>query len=127
MLVATIAVAILVIIVVVLVIKKKEHDAADLAFQKEPAAGMVGIEMPVTIHFNPLAKSRRSRVMSSTSAFVLKEWLNSVGMGEYEASLRDEGFDNVSSLRDLEKDDLKEIGVAKLAHRKAIMKAIALL
>ena len=64
---------------------------------------------------------------SSTSAFVLKEFLLHVGMGEYEASLRAEGFDNVSSLRDLEKDDLKEIGVVKLAHRKAIMKAIALL
>ena len=127
MLVATIAVVILLLVVIVVVLdnKKKVRNAADKTFQEEPAAGMVGIEMP-NITTNPLAISQPR---FSTSAFVLTEWLNDpkVGMGEYEASLRAEGFDNVSSLRDLEKDDLKEIDVVKLAHRKAIMKAIALL
>ena len=36
----------------------------------------------------------------------------------------DEGFDSIISLRELEKDDLKEIGITKLGHRKAIIKAI---
>jgi len=128
-LVATIAVVILlVVVVVVLVVKKKERDAADLAFQEGPAAEMVSVtatDLPFPADTNnPLVKIQRR---SSTSAFVLKEWLNTAGMGEFEASLRAEGFDNVSSLRDLEMDDLKEIGVVKLADRKAILKAIALL
>ena len=49
---------------------------------------------------------------------MLKEWLNSLEMGEYEEMLRDEGFDTVPSLRLLDIDDLKGIGIKKLGHRK---------
>ena len=46
---------------------------------------------------------------------------------KHEHKLRDEGFDTVTTLRELEKDDLKEIGITKLGHRKAIIKAITTL
>ena len=64
---------------------------------------------------------------ATDGVFELKGWLYGLGMGEYESNLRDEGFDSIISLRELEKDDLKEIGITKLGHRKAIIKAITAL
>ena len=59
--------------------------------------------------------------------FALKVWLHDLGVGEYEANLRDEGFDTVFALRALAKGDLIELGITKLGHRNAIMHAITLL
>ncbi|HEY1783707.1 MAG TPA: adenylate/guanylate cyclase domain-containing protein [Roseiarcus sp.] len=51
------------------------------------------------------------------------DWLKSVGLGQYEASFRDDGVD-AEVLPDLTDADLEKLGVL-LGHRKRLIKAIA--
>ena len=50
------------------------------------------------------------------------EWLRSIGLGQYEAALRDNEFDD-DVLRNLTADD--QLGVTIVGHRRKIMTAIA--
>ena len=50
-------------------------------------------------------------------------WLRSLGLGQYEASFRDNEIDG-SVLPKLTVDDLKDLGVAVVGHRRKIMSAI---
>lgn len=52
------------------------------------------------------------------------EFLNSLGLGEYVAAFEENAIDE-ESLRSLTDSDLKELGVAKLGHRKKILEALA--
>jgi hypothetical protein len=52
------------------------------------------------------------------------DWLRSVGLGQYEDIFRDNGVDG-AVLPKLTVDDLKELGVAGVGHRRKIMAAIA--
>ena len=52
------------------------------------------------------------------------EFLNSLGLGEYVAAFEENAIDE-RSLRSLTDADLKELGVAKLGHRKKILEALA--
>jgi hypothetical protein len=52
------------------------------------------------------------------------EWLGSIGLGQYQVAVRDnEGDDEV--LRSLTADDLKDLGVTLVGHRRKILTAIA--
>ncbi len=50
-------------------------------------------------------------------------WLRGLGLGQYEASFRDNEIDG-SVLPKLTVDDLKDLGVAVVGHRRKIMSAI---
>ena len=51
------------------------------------------------------------------------EWLDSIGLGEYAQRFAENGID-VSVLRDLTDQDLKEVGVL-LGHRRKMLRSIA--
>ena len=53
-------------------------------------------------------------------------WLRGLGLGRYEAAFRDNGVD-ASVLPELTADDLKEMGVAAVGHRRKLLAAIAAL
>ena len=50
------------------------------------------------------------------------EWLRSLGLGQYEATLRDNEIDD-AVLSDLTDGDLEKLGVP-MGHRKRLLKAI---
>ncbi|HZV06605.1 MAG TPA: adenylate/guanylate cyclase domain-containing protein [Gemmataceae bacterium] len=52
------------------------------------------------------------------------EWLRSIGLGQYEAAFRDNEIED-EVLRNLTADDLKDLGVALVGHRRKILTAIA--
>ena len=54
----------------------------------------------------------------------ISEWLASLGMSEYAQCFADNRIDDVSILRDLTDQDLKDIGVP-LGHRRKMLRAIA--
>ncbi len=53
-------------------------------------------------------------------------WLQSLGLGQYETMFRDNDVD-ASVLANLTADDLRELGVASLGHRRKLLAAIATL
>ena len=52
------------------------------------------------------------------------EWLKGLGLEQYEAAFRENGV-NPETLRHLTADDLKELGVAAVGHRRQLLVAIA--
>jgi hypothetical protein len=50
-------------------------------------------------------------------------WLRNLGLGQYEATFRDNEIDS-AVLPKLTVDDLKDLGVAMVGHRRKIMSAI---
>ena len=52
------------------------------------------------------------------------EWLRSIDLGQYEAAFRDNEIDD-EIVRSLTADDLKDLGVALVGHRRRILTAIA--
>lgn len=52
------------------------------------------------------------------------KWLRSIGLGQYEAAFRDNEIDD-DVLWKLTADDLKDLGVTIVGHRRKIMTAIA--
>jgi YesN/AraC family two-component response regulator len=57
------------------------------------------------------------------SEFRIEEWLNGLGLGEYTEAFASNDITR-ESLPELTSDDLKEIGVASLGHRKTLLAAI---
>jgi SAM domain (Sterile alpha motif) len=53
-------------------------------------------------------------------------WLRSLGLGQYEAAFRENEVDE-TVLPGLTAEDLKELGVAALGHRRKLLDAIAAL
>ena len=53
-------------------------------------------------------------------------WLRSLGLGQYEAVFRQNDIDE-TVLPNLTADDLKEVGVASLGHRRKLLDAVAAL
>ena len=53
-------------------------------------------------------------------------WLRSLGLGQYEAAFRENEIDE-TVLPGLTAEDLKELGVAALGHRRKLLDAIAAL
>ena len=53
-------------------------------------------------------------------------WLRSLGLGKYEAIFRENDID-ATVLPNLTAEDLKELGVASLGHRRKLLDAIAVL
>ena len=53
-------------------------------------------------------------------------WLKNLGLEQYEAIFRDNDID-ASVLLSLTNEDLKDIGVASLGHRRKLLEAIAVL
>ena len=53
-------------------------------------------------------------------------WLRGLGLGQYEQAFRDNDID-AEVLPELTADDLSELGVASLGHRKRLLDAIAAL
>ena len=53
-------------------------------------------------------------------------WLRSLGLGKYEAVFRENEIDEIV-LPDLTAEDLKELGVTALGHRRKLLSAIAAL
>ena len=53
-------------------------------------------------------------------------WLRSLGLGKYEAAFRENEIDE-TVLPGLTAEDLKELGVAALGHRRILLDAIAAL
>ena len=53
-------------------------------------------------------------------------WLRSLGLGQYEAAFRENDIDE-TVLPNMTAEDLKELGVASLGHRRKLLDAIAAL
>ena len=53
-------------------------------------------------------------------------WLRSLGLGQYTAAFEDNAVD-AETLRELTADDLKELGVSLVGHRRKLLAAIAAL
>jgi hypothetical protein len=53
-------------------------------------------------------------------------WLRSLGLGRYEAAFRENDIDE-TVLPKLTAEDLKELGIASLGHRRKLLDAIAAL
>ena len=53
-------------------------------------------------------------------------WLRGLGLGQYEQAFRDNDID-AEVLLDLTADDLSELGVASIGHRRKLLAAIAAL
>ena len=56
----------------------------------------------------------------------IADWLRSLGLEQYEAAFRDNAIDSAVSPR-LTRDDLKDIGVTQVGHRRELLDAIAAL
>ena len=56
----------------------------------------------------------------------LEAWLRGLGLDQYARAFADNDID-AQTLRDLNGDDLKDIGVASVGHRKRLLAAIAAL
>src|SRR6202040_4420400 len=56
----------------------------------------------------------------------LGAWLRNLGLGQYEAIFRENEIDD-TVLRSLTAEDLKELGVVPLGHRRKLLDAIAAL
>ena len=54
------------------------------------------------------------------------DWLRGLGLEQYEATFRENDV-NAELLPDLTADDLKDLGVTSIGHRRALLKAIAVL
>ena len=54
----------------------------------------------------------------------IAEWLASLGLGSYAQAFRDNHID-AEDLPSLTTDDLKEIGVASVGHRRRLLSAIS--
>ena len=54
------------------------------------------------------------------------DWLKNLGLGQYEAAFRDNAVD-AEVLPQLTGDDLKELGVTSVGHRRKLLAAIAIL
>ena len=54
----------------------------------------------------------------------IADWLKSLGMSEYSQRFADNSIDDVSILRDLSDQDLKDVGIP-LGHRRKMLRAIA--
>ena len=54
----------------------------------------------------------------------VEDWLEGLGLGEYAGAFAENGVD-LALLPELTNEDLKDLGIARLADRKAILKAIA--
>ena len=54
------------------------------------------------------------------------DWLRALGLEQYEATFRENDVD-AELLPDLTADDLKELGVTSLGHRRQLLEAIAAL
>ena len=52
------------------------------------------------------------------------DWLRALGLEQYEATFRENGVD-AEVLRTLTADDLKELGVTSVGHRRRLLEAIA--
>jgi serine/threonine protein kinase/TPR repeat protein len=50
--------------------------------------------------------------------WTVSKWLASIGLEEYIAAFEAEGFEDPLDVKDLSQDDLKELGIAKMAHRR---------
>ena len=56
--------------------------------------------------------------------FDFNEWINSIRLNEYNQMIKDGGFDDLETLFLMTEDDLKQIGVVKLGHRRRIIAEI---
>jgi SAM domain (Sterile alpha motif) len=65
--------------------------------------------------------------MTSKGATIdIGAWLRELGLGQYEAAFRDNETDE-TVLPNLTQEDLKEIGVGPVGHRRKLLEAIVLL
>ena len=62
--------------------------------------------------------------MTTSGSNNIETWLQSIGLAEYATLFRENDLD-VTLLPELTNDDLKDLGVTSLGHRKQILKAIA--
>src|SRR5919108_6232326 len=75
----------------------------------------------------PDEKQRGSVIEGATETKLdIGEWLRSLGLQSYEQTFRDNGID-LEILPHLTVEDLKEIGVQAVGHRRKLLDAIGLL
>ena len=70
----------------------------------------------------PADDARHPRLWGAPMDIVV--WLRSLGLGKYEAAFRENEIDE-TVLPGLTAEDLKELGVAALGHRRKLLDAIA--
>jgi hypothetical protein len=73
---------------------------------------------------NLAAKSRFEHLPGMRSAVDIAAWLHSLGMQQYEEAFRDNAID-AAVLPELTANDLKDLGVSLVGHRRKLRAAIA--
>lgn len=82
-------------------------------------------ELNTTIPPIPPIHSDSAAVSAEPGGITLESWLNELGLIEYYQSFKQHGFgDNIKALYSLKDDDLKDLGVQKMGHRKLILTKI---
>ena len=66
----------------------------------------------------------RDENLDYASLKALKEWLDSIGLGQYIENFSNNGLVTPHQILELDDADLKEIGIAATEHRNKIMKSI---
>ena len=54
----------------------------------------------------------------------LKEWLDSINMGQYLENFTNQSFVTPRQILEITEDELKELGVLAVGHRKKILKSV---
>eukprot|EP01083_Nonionella_stella_P136144 414110_1 len=63
-------------------------------------------------------------VQSSSQSNKVSAFFSDLGLEEYSVVFTENGFETIKELQELTKDDLKELGVVKMAHRMKIQRGI---
>src|SRR5260370_30991092 len=67
-----------------------------------------------------------SRLPSTTASIEITNWLRGLGLEQYASAFHDNAID-AEILRELTADDLKDLGVSLVGHRRKLLAAIAAL
>jgi len=68
--------------------------------------------------------TKRDENLDYASMKTLKEWLDSIGLGQYMEKFSDRGLVTPRQILELTDSDLKDIGIVAVGHRNKILKSI---
>ena len=75
-----------------------------------------------------VSQLKRAHCSQENEESQMREWMEyTVKLPQYFEVLRDNGFEDLESMRDITMEHLREIGIDKIGHRLKLMKSVAVL
>jgi len=68
--------------------------------------------------------TKRDENLDYAAMRTLKEWLDSINMGQYLENFTNQSFVTPRQILEITEDELKELGVLAVGHRKKILKSV---